>query len=482
MFRTFLMIGSVIAFLFTGSTLAAEAYYNFMEEPINSRTSAMGTAGTALSNGGGFSFYNPALPSLSQPYVNLEFGKLFEDLGRGQLELVGNFTKWFIAGSIQSQTIEFEYADERGVKSGSIGSEQGVLASISAGFKKERFALALAINGIHDRIAGDYSYGVTGSVGALYKVIPQKLIAGAAIIHFYGRNTGFIDTLDTHFGKDELPMTARAGVSWTDSLKGKIPYTVSSDVVYSFNYDKLLVPLGVEAWVLPALALRLGKRINHPTDVLTMGMGLQLANLLYDVAFIPMNYEGDVKMKWTMGLTYELPFASKRKRASQKTADSLKALSPAVIDSQKTVPVETDSVEVIPAEDHILKDDSSEVTPAETDTVTATGDSAEVKPDSVPVLQTSGVDSTGNSGNQQDEQKNEDSTKTDEIKFENSSEKATSPDSVIIQKETAATVSDSTGIQRVTEADSSRLSEPVNLEKKESQIPMPVDSNATKSE
>lgn len=479
MFRTVLMIGSVIALSLTGNTLAAGAYYNFAEEPINTRASAMGTAGTALLNGGGFSYYNPALPFLSQPNVNLEFGKLFEDLGRGQLELVGNFTKWFVAASIQSQTIEFEYADERGIKSGSIGSEQGVLASISAGLKKERFALALAVNGIHDRIAGDYSYGFTGSVGALYQVIPQKLIAGASIIHFYGRNTNFIDTLDTHFGEDELPRTIRAGVSWTDSLKGKIPYTISSDVVYSFNFDKLMVPIGAEAWVLPMLALRLGARIKHPTDVLTFGMGLKLANLLYDVAFTPMNYEGDVKMKWTMGLTYQLPFASKSKQASKKTADSLKAVSPAVIDSPKTAPVETDSVEVLPTEDFILKDDSTEVIlPAETDTVTETA--AEVKSDSVPVLHTPGIDSTGSSGNQQEDQKNNDSIKNDEIKIENSSEKATSPDSVIIQKETAAAVSDSAGVKSVKEADNMRLSDTLNTEKKESQIPMPVDSNADK--
>jgi hypothetical protein len=76
------------------------------------------------------------------------------------------------------------------------------------------------------------------------------------------------------------------------------------------------------------LALRLGKRINHPTDVLTLGIGLKLANLNYDVAFIPVRHERDMEMKWTMSLTYELPFISKRKLAAQKAADSLKEITP----------------------------------------------------------------------------------------------------------------------------------------------------------
>ena len=41
-------------------------------------------------------FFNPALPSLNRPYVSLEFGRLSEDLGRGQLELSTNFSRWFL--------------------------------------------------------------------------------------------------------------------------------------------------------------------------------------------------------------------------------------------------------------------------------------------------------------------------------------------------------------------------------------------------
>ncbi len=456
MYKGVLMVGLIIAMLLTGKTLAAEAYYGFIEEPINSRASAMGSAGTALLNGGGFSFFNPALPSLNRPYVSLEFGKLFDDLGRGQVELSTNFPRWFLAGSFQSQSIEFPYADERGPKD-AYGTEQGLMATLSVGINRDRLAIGVAVNGIHERIANDYSYGLTGSAGAVYKIIPEKMVAGVAILHFSGRNTGFIDSLDDHFRHDELPMNARAGVSWTDSFKGKIPYTVSTDIAYSFNHEKLMVPIGVETWVLPMLALRLGKRINHPTDVLTMGIGLKLANLNYDVAFIPIRYERDLEMKWTMHLTYALPFVSKRKLASQKAADSLKTVQP-VIDSLQAKSVAADS---------------TDLTPAKADTVKGADDSIEVKPDTVIMPEKP----LGENNELHGQLQSEDSAKTADVKLNNSFEKETFSNSVLIEKVSSP---DSAIIAEEVKADTSRQSDSGSVEEKQKQISVPVDSNNIK--
>jgi hypothetical protein len=460
MFKGVLMIGLVIAMLLNGNILAAEAYYGFIEEPINSRTSAMGSAGTALLNGGGFSFFNPALPSLNRPYVSLEFGKLYEDLGRGQVELSTNFARWFIGGSFQSQSIEFPYADERGPK-GAYGSDHGLMASLTAGIKRERFALGLAVNGIHERIANDYSYGLTGSAGAVYKVIPEKLVTGVAILHISGRNTGFIDSLDNHFRHDQLPLNVRAGISWTDSVKGKISYTLSADIVYSYNYKELMIPIGLEAWVLPVLALRLGKRINHPTDVLTTGIGLKLANLNYDVAFIPISHERDLEMKWTMGLTYELPFVSKRKHAAQKAMDS----------SKTKLPI-TDTLEITP-----VSEDSAGLIPAKADTIEEVDDTVEVKPDSVIIPEKS-INVDEDEGNQQQEQlQNEDSAEAADVG--NSSEKEISSDSVIT-KQVLPAAADSAAVMQEMKADSVQQSDSLFIEEKEEKISVPEDSNTIK--
>jgi len=103
-----------------------EAYYGFLEEPINSRVMGMGSAGTSLGSAG-FSFYNPASPAFYRPAVSLDFGRLYEDLPRGHLEIGYHFEKWFLGGALQNQSIEFQFSNEQGIVEGVKGSEQGTM-------------------------------------------------------------------------------------------------------------------------------------------------------------------------------------------------------------------------------------------------------------------------------------------------------------------------------------------------------------------
>jgi hypothetical protein len=83
-----------------------------------------------------------------------------------------------------------------------------------------------------------------------------------------------------------------------------------------------MVPAGIEAWILPLLSLRLGKRFNHPTDVLTAGMGLKWKNIKFDAAFVPCNLEGDKDIKWTMGFTYRLPDIRSLRRGNKQKSEA----------------------------------------------------------------------------------------------------------------------------------------------------------------
>jgi hypothetical protein len=89
-------------------------------------------------------------------------------------------------------------------------------------------------------------------------------------------------------------------------------------MVYSKNYQKLMVPVGVEFWLLPALALRVGKRFNFDSDLFSLGIGLRLENIGFDAAFTPTRVVSDVGVKGSMGLIYYL--ASPKKKA-QKTVE-----------------------------------------------------------------------------------------------------------------------------------------------------------------
>ncbi|MDO5575901.1 MAG: hypothetical protein Q4F84_02375 [Fibrobacter sp.] len=306
----------LICFTLMSVVYGQSAYYGFAEEPLDPRTIAMGSAGTALGSGG-FTFYNPASISLcSEPYVTADFGKLADDLKRGFIETGWIFPKWFFGLSFQSQSIEFQYASEKGITEGAFGSEQATLGSFTIGLKRDRFAIAIAANGIQHRIAEKTSYGITASGGVTFEVIPGNLNAGAALTHIAGRNTRYLEE-DNSLFSDDLPQGIRGGLAWHDTLKS-IPYTGAIDISYSKNYERVMVPVGLEAWVLPMISLRLGKRFNHPTEILNAGIGFKWENLNFDAAFVPCSMEGDNGIKWTMGFSYRLPKFKPKKSAAKE--------------------------------------------------------------------------------------------------------------------------------------------------------------------
>lgn len=469
MARTVLAIGLVMVVMFTGNIMAGEAYYGFIEEPTSTRALGMGSAGSALTGNGGFSFYNPALLSLHKPSVSLEFGKIYNDLGRGYLEFNYAFPKWFFGLSFQSQSITFEYADERGVKEGSEGSEQGVMASLAAGFIKERFSAGVVVNGIHHRIAKDHSNGFTFSTGAVFHIIPGNLTGGIAILHFYGRNTGLLDSTH-HLHGDPLPLTGRAGLSWTDTIKDKIPYTVSSDIVYSSNYELLMVPVGIEAWILPMLAVRLGKRINHPTDVITMGIGLKLANVKYDVAFTPVRLVSDVEMKWSMNLTYELPSIKKKSGADKLPAAGSAKLSKGVSDTAMKI-IDTVNIE-----------NGLEVSPVAPviDSTGKTGSSVIDYDSTIKIDSTSITDSIGVK-RLEEQLLREDTTGTVNIDLDKNSEKEISSDTVSAKADSTRATTNSGTDDEIIEVKIPNQSIGIASEKEDTINAEPADSGTVKT-
>src|SRR5262249_9164687 len=146
------------------------------------------------------------------------------------------------------------------------------LGTLGGGFRKSNYSFGITLNGVQEKIANYTSYGLMGSAGAVFNIIPDKLYGGLAVFNF-GRNSSFLDSTRS-LQNDNLPLTFRGGLSWNDKFKTKYPYTIAVDMVYSKNYQKLMVPVGVEFWVLPALALRIGKRFNFDSDLLSLGAGL----------------------------------------------------------------------------------------------------------------------------------------------------------------------------------------------------------------
>jgi hypothetical protein len=183
-------------------------------------------------------------------------------------------------------------------------------ATFTGGFKVGRFAMGNCFDFYQDRL-GDIvnDRAITYSPGFLFQLVPGKVTLGGSLRNYVRLDTSLAKL--GWFGAIGLPRYVRAGAAWTDTLKKEsIPLTVAMDVVYSDVYKRLMVPVGVEAWVLPCLAARLGVPINHPSDLFHFGVGVRINNITCDFDYgltQPVGIsDASYEQKWLLGLSYAL--------------------------------------------------------------------------------------------------------------------------------------------------------------------------------
>jgi hypothetical protein len=98
--------------------------------------------------------------------------------------------------------------------------------------------------------------------------------------------------------------------------------------------SRINVPVGIEAWPVKYVALRIGKRFNYETEILTFGAALRYAMLSFDMAFVVSSIVSDVDFNPSFSLTYTLPQPRPAVAHVNKPAP---AMSPA-IQEQKAAP------------------------------------------------------------------------------------------------------------------------------------------------
>ncbi|MFP4013227.1 MAG: hypothetical protein ACLFVQ_04015 [Chitinispirillaceae bacterium] len=326
--------------------------YGFLmlEEPVSPRISAMGTAGTAL-GGSGFQFYNPARMFFSQiPFVSIEFGQMPGGVQRGGIESSILISEYFLGMGIYSSAVDFQTRDEHGF--GSSMANNTTSGSFNAGFMRDRYSLAVSFNAVQDRI-GHYStvhaFSMSGGLG--FRAIPGKLDFGMSGFHGIGMSRGFLNS-DSTWQKGRIPRWARAGAAWKDTVNS-LPYTVALDAVYRDEDGSVTFPLGVEVNVLPSVAVRMGKRLGMETEVISLGVGLNIDNISFDAAFIPVVLVDDYDMKWNMAFTYSLGGGrSTKPQPKEASVPDTKAVDVA---EEESAPEE--AIEVV--EEPVEKSDSS---------------------------------------------------------------------------------------------------------------------------
>lgn len=301
---------------------AANVGFQLLEEPQNPRSLAMGATGTAL-DGQGFAYYNPAKAFLAkQSYLTVDFGNYNKaDLHDILLESSVLLTNWFVSLSLRNTSVDDIYETNFW---GNLPfydvpfSSQLTAVSLAAGYSQwEDFAIAVCVNGVQDRIHDSYAYALSLSAGAVLKIIPDHLTAGLSMTHL-GNSTPMLgDDKGSTWGEGEkLPFNSRLGIAWNYAIKS-MPFTAALDIVYrnvrdaggSFTrriQDRFTVPLGLEFQPLDFLAIRMGKRFNHRTELLSFGAGLRLDPLEVNLSFVAPKLVDDAQIKWHTSVTYYL--------------------------------------------------------------------------------------------------------------------------------------------------------------------------------
>jgi len=368
-------------------------YFDYVNEPLNPRLTALGGAGTALSSGG-FAYYNPAGAAFAdESFIALDFGRQWGDLSRGSVESAWIFEKWFIGGTFLGRTLDYPLADETGMLPGS-GSSQESMFSLFTGIKKSRYALGIAGNALPHFIAGENAFAMSASAGFSGVIIPEKLTVGAAVLHAGRLHRGFYSSsFSAH--SDSMSTTVRAGVALRDTVMETLPVVFTVDGVFEKGENRVLVPVGIEFRPVAPIALRVGKRFNHLTDQVSFGIGLSWENIAFDAAFVSTDFNNTTEMKWLMGMRYSLPGTRRTAKPKIITGDTARvtpAADPSEMQSSGAVPAAAVKVDTI-ATQKVLGPDTLIATPADRTLPAADSTRQSVLPvDNLPVPDTtSGV-------------------------------------------------------------------------------------------
>jgi hypothetical protein len=342
---------------------ASMSGFQFLDFLPSPRQAAMGYAGTAL-GGPGLGTYNPASPALDeQAHLSLGYAPLPSDNSLTFCEGAWPFLNMFAAASFTNQFIGGIIPSDfvNGPNYDLAGSYNGAVLSLAFGYKGERLGLGFAINGMQERIVSYTSYGISVSAGLTYRLVPDKLTLGVAVLQLGSTTDGL--TAPQSFGQGApLPRSGRAGLVYSDKLFD-MGFSVDGDVVYrdvglkvssiSQIMNRVMVPLGAEIRPTDYISVRLGKRFNDETNVVTFGAGVKFAMLSFDMACAITSLVSDIEFDPYLALTYNLAPPAK-KQVSGRQAPSVKPLvmPPAQVQPGQTKPA------AVPSADSTSRPDS----------------------------------------------------------------------------------------------------------------------------
>ena len=296
-------------------TTAGNAGFQYLDVPPSPRQIAMGWTGTAYGENG-FAYFNPATPAIDKTsFLSVGYAPLPFDISIAHAQGSYLFSNFFIGANITNRVVNNIYPTDfnRDPDYNTPFSDNGTLVSLNAGFINDRLGMGLTLNGLQEQIGTSSAYAVSANLGLVY-ALTRTITLGAAGLHL-GTSTGFTDDTRNLGQGYALPRSARAGIAYTDTVY-RVPFTASGDIVYrdvglrgtpvSQRFNRLTVPLGIEVRPTSYVAVRLGKRLNDDSELLTFGAGLHWSMMTFDLAVVLASFVSDVQVQPFFSLSYAI--------------------------------------------------------------------------------------------------------------------------------------------------------------------------------
>lgn len=254
-----------------------ESGFLTLRYPVGAREAAMGGAGVAGSTGAAAMYWNPARAAFEEHGTSLllqhqrsfgvsdrEAATLAHRSGMGVLGVV--FSGWY------SDDIDRTTEDEAGVPVGVFAPHQVAMGVTYARKLNDKLAVGAAVKLLHEKIDTDDGTGFAYDVYISHKALVEGLWFGASF-------TNFGPDMTVREAPYPLPAAFRMGIAWDpqmEILAGRM--TVLADMVFP-NDGNEKAHVGAEYRLVPALALRVGHKVNYESQGLTFGAGFTRGNI-----------------------------------------------------------------------------------------------------------------------------------------------------------------------------------------------------------
>lgn len=313
-----------------------------LQLPIGARASALGSAYTGLSDDLSALHYNPAgLSSMASREASFMYLKGFEDQSLqhvafgGPIPFAGVVGEGFtaLAGSVLSAShgdIEINTLNANGTLASSESREAGSDLVMTLGYSERvavfevpmrqdsvRLEHQMGVSGkyIRSTLAEAYKASTfAGDAGYLVRAPDQGFGLGVAVLNIGSRLT-FIEE------GDPLPLTYRAGLSWspqlpdTLTLPARQQVTMVGDVYHLVRERATRGLVGLEYSAMRSWAGRIGYRINDGSGGFTVGFGAGWGPLSLDYAW---GMTSDISDTHRFSFTYRFGRVSTREREKKR--------------------------------------------------------------------------------------------------------------------------------------------------------------------